>query len=98
MYKMLLEHMDPGYKNLFKEYLLSLGTTFPYDRYYSDRIQNEDISVENDTDLDERLTNILKGLIEQGYSEEMVREFFEENETEFDPRTIEEFINYTFRG
>lgn len=96
MYRMLMEHVDADYKMLFREYIASIASTFPYERFFSDRTQNDALRVENDTDDDQRLVNLINYLSDLGQSEAEIRRYFMENETEFPLNMIDEFINYKY--
>lgn len=96
LYKLIQKHVDPEIRPIFKSYLDSLASTFPYKRYKSDFRQNADLKYMEDDPDNNKLALIINTLYSAGYDEDQIRETLMKSETEFDQEIIASFISQKF--
>lgn len=96
MYKLLAKNLPDNTRKIFTEYVNILSELFPYERYYSDRVQNFGTKVNIEVDEDKRLADLINNLVSCGLSEDMVRTLLLKGETIYSPELIQQYLKAKF--
>lgn len=97
MYKLIAKALPDKERKVFTEYINLVSELFPYERYYSDRVQNSGCRMEVDVDADKRLADLINNLVACGLSEEQVRVIILKGETIYSPELVQQFLKIKFQ-